>query len=240
MISAMFVGTVLVTLIAHTAPALAAVVAVIAVVLVRWASSRVRLRIGTDGIVARDLFGSRFVSHAEITDVSAEGSRVRIARANGNDIQLEVPVPKAEREHPPAVIDEAVAIVRRLRQAQSAHREGSPATDLSAALDRGARTTREWLADLRKLGEGTVATFRTVGIARDEILDVVTSTTATAKDRIAALIALRPTLREDEKTRVRVATERIAAPELREQMVRVLDEDDELALTEALEAVDGK
>jgi hypothetical protein len=187
----------------------------------------------------REIFRRRFVPHADIVGVSAEDARVVIGRTNGTELRFEVPVYKAEHGKPsPAAHDEAAAIARRIRQAQRAHREGAPVTDLSAALDRGARTTSEWLADLRKLGQGTVATFRTAPVSREQIFDVVTSTTATAKDRVAALVALRPSLRDDEKTRIRVATEHIAAPELRDQMIRVLDEDDELAMTEALAAVD--
>ena len=199
----------------------------------------VRMRVGTDGLMIRELFRRRFVPYASVLDVGAEESRLVVRRTNGTELKFEVPVYKGEGGRPSAAAyDEASAIARRIRQAQNAHREAAPALDLSAALDRGARTTREWLDQLRKLGEGTVATFRTVGVSRDQIFDVVTSTTAAAKDRVAALVALRPSLREEEKKRIRIATEKIAAPELRDQMVRVLDDDDEVALTEALEAVD--
>lgn len=199
----------------------------------------VRMRVGTDGVMLREIFRRRFVPHADIVAVRADDARIVIGRTNGTEMRFEVPVYKGEHGKPsPAANDEATAIVRRIRQAQSAHRDAAPVTDLSAALDRGARTTREWLDQLRKLGQGTIATFRTVSVSRDQIFDVVTSTTATAKDRIAALVALRASLRDDEKTRIRVATEKIAAPELREQLVRLLDEDDEVAMTEALEAVD--
>ena len=216
---------------------LTAAIVVSAILLARmlW---RVRLRVGTDGVMLRELFRRRFVPHAEIADVEADGEYVVIRRTNGTDIRLHVLAYKAEEPGHASVNDEALAVARRLRQAHREHRDGAPVTDLSAALDRGARTTRQWLDDLRKLGEGTVATFRTVGVAREQIFDVVTSTTATSKDRIAALVALRPSLDADEETRIRVATEKIAAPELRVAMERVLDEDDEAAMTEALEAVD--
>ncbi len=198
-----------------------------------------RVRIGSDGLMLRGLLARQFVAHDQIVDATAEGARVIVRRSNGTEIRLDVPVYKNEHgKASPAANDEALAIVRRLRQAQRAHREGAPVVDLSAALDRGAQTTLEWLADLRKLGEGTIATFRTVGIAREQLLDVALGTTATAKNRIAALVALRPSLREEEKVRIRVATERIAAPDLRDHMVRVLDEDDEATMAEALEAID--
>lgn len=193
---------------------------------------RATLRIGADGIAIRKLIDrSRFVAHGNIVAVDVQGDALIVRETGGRETRLIVRDQGAGE-------DQARAIARRIMQARRARRSMPDAPELAVALDRGAQTTREWLTDLRKLGEGTIATFRTIGVAREQLLDVVESTTASAKDRMAALVALRPHLREEEKTRIRVATESIAAPAVRDHMVRVLDSEDEDEMIEALEAVD--
>ena len=204
----------------------------------------VKLGIGADGISIRELGSQRFIPHDAIEGVETDGDAVVLRPKNGEPLRWELPTRRNRENESTTALerrrDEANAIVRRIRQARAAFRERANAPELAVALDRGAHTTREWLADLRKLGEGTIATFRTIGVAREQLLDVVESTTASAKDRMAALVALRPHLREEEKTRIRVATESIAAPEVRDRMVRVLDTEEEHEMIEALEAVDRR
>lgn len=211
-----------------SAPAFFAVLAVGTLLLAALRIARhVTLRVGADGIVVRRaLRRERFVPHDAIRDIHAEGRTIVIERSDGHRFGFDVPIKTGERTPAPPDDDEANAIVRRIHQARRAFQEGKAAPELSALLGRGSRTTREWLAELRRLGEGAASTFRTIGVAREQLFDVVESTTARATDRIAALIALRATLREQDKPRVRVAADRIAAPELRERMVRILEIDE--------------
>jgi hypothetical protein len=214
-------------------PAFAILSCFLAIAIV-FTTGRASLRIGADGIALRRRWtAARFIPHDQIGSVDLDGTHLVVRETSGRETRFSV-------RGQGTLDDEGRAIARRIVQARQAHRASDAAPELSIALDRGAQTTREWLADLRKLGEGTVATFRTIGVAREQLFEVVESTAATAKDRVAALVALRSHLREEDKTRIRVLTERIAAPELRDNMVRVLDHEEDDELLEALEAVDRK
>ncbi len=124
--------------------------------------------------------------------------------------------------------------IEKSREAWSALAGDAPQAAL--ALDRGDKSAREWIEKLRGIGRGANATFRSAQVTREQLLRIVESTTAEARERLAALVALREGMSEEEKPRVRVAAERCAAPDLRERMVRVAfaPSDDEVA--EALDA----
>jgi len=192
---------------------------------------RSTLRIGADGIVVKRLWGtSRFVSHDAIASVDMQGHAIVVRDTRDRELHITL------REQRAGSGDEAQAIGRRILQARQTHRASGGAPELSVALDRGSRTTREWIAELRKVGAGASSTFRTIGIAREQLVAIVESTSASAKDRIAAIAALHGTFQDDEERRVRVAVDRIAAPDVRQQMVRVLDARDEVELEAELEA----
>ncbi len=204
---------------------------------------RVTLRVGADGIVFHEaLKKERFVSHDAIKDVRAIDDMIVVELNDGQEMTFTLPGSRSSSRESPRDRahrnDEAEAIVRRVRQARQAYREGANAPELTVALARGSRSVRDWVTELRRLGEGAASTFRTIGIAREQLFDVVESTTAAARDRIAAMVALRATLRDEEKPRIRIAAERIAAPELRERMVRILDAEDEAAVEEELRELD--
>jgi hypothetical protein len=209
---------------------LAAITGVAGVAIVVVALSRATLCIGADGIVFRRAWGAaRFVSHDDVVAVDVEGAAMVVREGSGRETRVTV------REQSREGDDQARAIARRIVQARQAHRESGVAPELTVALDRGARTTREWIAELRKLGAGAASTFRTLGVVREQLVALVESTSASAKDRVAALAALRDSMHADEEKRVRVAVDRIAAPDVRQQMVRVLDARDDEELEEQLE-----
>jgi hypothetical protein len=197
---------------------------------------RVSLRVGADGILVREgINRRRFHAHDSIASVRAVGKEVVIRLNNGQTLRWEV-APGQRSGVNQARIDEhtrqAQSVVWRIRKAQEAYRAlagGAPQTAL--ALDRGERSLVEWIDALRRVGEGEGATFRHALPTRDQLLAIVESTTALAKERLAAAVALRAKLTEEEKPRVRVAAERCVAPALRERMVRVIDapSDEELA-----------
>ncbi|HEX4517722.1 MAG TPA: hypothetical protein VH054_29465 [Polyangiaceae bacterium] len=209
---------------------LAAITGVVGVAIVIVGMGRATLCIGADGIVFRRAWGAaRFVSHDDIVAVDVEGAAMIVREGSGRETRVTV------REQTREGDDQARAIARRIVQARQAHRESGVAPELTVALDRGARTTREWIAELRKLGAGAASTFRTLGVVREQLVALVESTSASAKDRVAALAALRGAMHADEEKRVRVAVDRIAAPDVRQQMVRVLDARDDEELEEQLE-----
>lgn len=211
-----------------TASALAAALATL------WLATRVSVRIGADGLaLARPLRRDRFIPHDAIAFVRCEDDAVVLTLRTREKILLRVPgMPLEsddEREQRASHrADEAQSIVRRIVEAERAFRDHRAAPEaLAGVLRRGGRTAREWLDELRRIGEGAAGTFRTMNVARSQLLDVVESTSASARDRIAAIVALRVRLSEDEAPRIRVAAERCAEPDLRQQMIRVVEAEDE-------------
>jgi hypothetical protein len=202
-----------------------------------WAASRLVLHIGADGLAFRGPLRRReFIPHEKITHVASDGDAIVLGLAGEDRIVLRVGGMQTgqgverQRALDEQRADEAAAVVRRIQQAQRAFHEHAAGADaLTAVLDRGRQSAREWLDQLRRVGEGAEGAFRTMGVARSRLFELVESTNANASERIAAAIAIRTRIAEDEKPRVRVAAERCAEPELRERMIRILDaEDDEL------------
>ncbi len=201
-------------------------------------SRTAKLRVGADGIMVRNgLSRGQFYSHDDISAVHAEGSSVILERPHKPSLHFQVAgaQKKLAEEHART----AKSIVWRIDKARDAHRALAGATPQGAVvLAQGERTVREWIEDLKRVGEGANVTFRNALLTRDQLLSIVESTSAAAKERLAAAVALRSKLTDDEKPRIRVAAERCVAPELRERMVRVLDASDEElegALEEELE-----
>jgi hypothetical protein len=202
--------------------------------------NRVKLHVGADGLLVREGLGrSVFVPHDAITRVRVDGRKVIVGRTHGDPMQFEVGA--AQRSGKAAVVEEqtrqAESVAWRIDKAREAYRALAGAAPQAAlVLERGGRSVREWLDALRRIGEGEGSTFRNATLTRDQLIGIVESTTAAARERLAAAVALRSKLTEEEKPRLRVAAERCVAPELRERMVRVIDTDaDDEELTGLLE-----
>ncbi len=205
-------------------------------------SRQVKLRVGADGIALREgLTGRRFVSHDEIRSVSADGVAITIELEHGSPIRLNLASGKRRRRRTDRTAEverQAQSIVWRIEKAREAYRAlAGDAPQAALALDRGEKTLREWIDQLRAIGVGANATFRSAQLTREQLLRIVESTTAAARERIAAAVALREALTDEEKPRIRVAADRCAEPALGEAMVRVAlapsDEELESALEEA-------
>jgi hypothetical protein len=67
---------------------------------------------------------------------------------------------------------------------------------------------------------------------------IVESTTADASARVAALVALRSNMTDEERPRIRVAAERCVLPSLRDRMVRVVDAEDDEVVASVLAEVE--
>jgi len=226
-------------------PALLVPILVLMGSLLLWNRTRTtRLRVGADGVVVRQGLGrANFYRHDSITEVRAEGREIVLVHPP--DPPMRFHAGGAGKRKKDAKPDEgeqiAKSIVWRIEKAREAYRSlaGTTAAQGALVLERGARTTREWLDELRRVGEESNATFRSALLTRDQLLGIVESSSAAAKERLAAAVALRSNLTEDEKPRLRVAAERCALPELRERMVRVIDAPSEEELATALDEADA-
>ena len=194
-----------------------------------------RLRVGADGITVKRGFGKReFISHRDIASVKSKGTQVIVTRTDGEPMIFAVAnqVAKKQLEE---MTRQAESIAWRIEKARQAHAAlAGEAPQAALALDRGDKNVRDWVEQLRRVGQGANATFRDVGLSREQLMRVVESTTAAAKERLAAVVALRDGLTEDEKPRIRVAADRCVEPAMRERMVRVAFAPEE-ELVEALD-----
>ncbi len=240
---AILLAALLFALVAHSSAgvmilAIAAVASFVAAML----STGTRLRVGADGITVRHTLGTpRFIPHDAITRVSAEGETITIETTSVGTLRMALPPARVQetQEQRDERTDQTANIVRRIEQARQAFRDlGGNVPELATVLERKARTTRDWRADLERVGRGATAAYREVGATREQLLALAESTAATARERIAAIVALKRTLTEEEKPRIRVAADRCAEPELGARMVRVLDTDDDAVLEDALDATE--
>jgi hypothetical protein len=192
-------------------------------------AQRIKLRVGADGIVVQEGFAKRrFISHNEIRSVDSMNEAVLVGLANGEQLRFEVGARTKNSKQSAELDTQARSIAWRIEKALQAYRAlAGEAPQAALALDRGEKTVPEWIDQLRRVGHGASATFRDVGLTREQLLRVVESTTAAAKERLAAVVALREGLTEEEKPRIRVAADRCVEPAMRERMVRVAFAPDE-------------
>ncbi len=187
-----------------------------------------KLRVGADGITVQRGFSKReFVPHRDIAAVKAKGAQVIVTRTDGEPMLFGVASQVAKKQLE-EMTRQAESIAWRIEQARQANAAlAGEAPQAALALGRGEKTVREWIEQLRRVGQGASATFRDVGLTREQLLRVVESTSAAAKERLAAVVALREGLTEEEKPRIRVAADRCVEPAMRERMVRVAFAPDE-------------
>jgi hypothetical protein len=204
--------------------------------IVVWARlRRVKMSIGADGIrVKEGLRKPVFYKHEDIQGVASDGVRVDVALKNGKVKMWNASPAKQPKQDQ---IELARSIVRRILDARRAHDALDVVPADARALARAGRESREWIDALKRLGDGAQAGFREAAVSRDALLRVVESTRASAVERLAAALALKPSLTQEEAPRIRIAAERCALPELSQRLRVVVDsespEEAEAALIEA-------
>ncbi len=203
--------------------------------------SLARIVVGADGLAIRHGFRkAKFYPHDAIARVDAEETALTITLKNGKVLRYFI-VPNRSSAAPLTFTAASVAArIAESREVRGAFGAGAAAMG-STVLARGGRSAREWLTELRRAGEGALATFRDAALTRDELLGLAESPDASPRDRLAAVAAVRVSaVREDESPRLRVAAERCALPALREGIEEILDAPDEEAIARALDAADVK
>jgi hypothetical protein len=105
-------------------------------------------------------------------------------------------------------------VENRLSEAIAAYHES--ATDRGgAALRRGTRTVRQWVAALRAIGSGANADMRTAPLPRERLLRIVEDPASPEEERAAAAVALATEQDDDGHARMRIVAMHVAAPRLR-------------------------
>lgn len=227
----------------HSFLGLSAVVPMLVAYLVLLVRGQLTLSVGGDGVrLQRWLGEARFVRYADIKGVRREGGNVFLDLRDGRTLAVSKGLSRkwAARVGGEHLTDEVDGLVARLNQRIDAHERGDDAA-VVATLARAGRTTAQWLRDLTSANE-TQATFRTPAIPRDVLWSVVEDTSAPTSVRVGAAVALRSTLDDAARTRLRIAADACAAPRLRVAMERAssTQAEDEDALSAALDPIEDE
>jgi hypothetical protein len=193
---------------------------------------RVRVDVGSDGVMLRRLGERRFVSFRELESASVEGRAIVLTLARtGERVTLSGGMSQeqaASRE----------ALVRRIEEARAMHADAGDG-DLGAAeafVAPGGRTVDRWLREVRALARAR--DYREARVDTERLWRMLTDASAPPATRVGAAVALSSANDGETRERLRVASETCADPRLRVALGCVADgaDDDEIeaALTSLL------
>jgi hypothetical protein len=186
-----------------------------------WATAS--LVVGADGVrIRRPLRRSTFYPYGELGDVrSADGDLV-LTTVSGAVTRLGV----------------AKSAIQRITDARTLCLAGASVSHAASVLARGDRDVRGWRQALGTL-LGSSTAYRTPSVPPDTLWRVLEDSTQPPPLRAGAAVALRETLDERGRDRVRIAMSTCASGELRGALEATL-EDDTDALERALESIDAE
>ncbi len=203
---------------------------------------RGRVVVGADGFTIRWALRGRFIAFRDVATVKARPRRgdprvpdTVVALGSGKKLRLRaVEMPNSEEERGA----ESRALFGHVNEAflQSGRlQDGS--VDLPALVERGTRSDGEWLSALDALVRGGGSRYRVAAVSAEMLVQVATDPRATVESRVGASAALVRMGDEALRTRVRVAAEGCAAPELRDTLLALADARDEFSAEAALARV---
>jgi hypothetical protein len=193
-----------------------------------------RVVVDADGVSVRSILGRRFIAHREIDRVHWRIVRGPIRDKRHETQQLVITLRSGDEVIVSTGAGQQIAASIRTKKYQ--RRASSESTD--RALARGRRSTARWLRGLRALApkHGSYRTHESNGMG---LWNVVESRWTSPVERAAAAVALRSSLDESSRRRLRVV-----ATETEDQALRILieqaadEEASDEALAEALEQVE--
>jgi hypothetical protein len=185
-------------------------------------SARVTLTVGMDGVYVEDRRGKRFIPFSQIEGIQRVGSVLTMLTRQAAPVVFRA-------SSAPGLRRELDSVIRRIESAC-----GQSAATLQRLLERNGAGVPEWMANLRTIA--TRESYREESLDVRRLWDIVESGSVDASQRAAAAVALMDHLDEDDVSRLRVAADACAAPEVRTAMEAVADGDEE-RIKGALEAL---
>jgi hypothetical protein len=173
-----------------------------------------RIVVGADGVLVTY---AGFVPYGDVTSIERDGAVTVVKRSSGGDVRL------VSALH-------ADALAERLREGLEAFRRGESAGDIAALVAQQGRSAIEWVRGLASLLKG--GDYRTANVTPDALWRIAEDPAAHASARAGAAAALRPSLDDQGRARLRVAAEASASPHVRVALETVAAEgttDDDLA-----------
>jgi hypothetical protein len=178
-----------------------------------------RIAVGVDGVYVTGTSRSRFFAYEGIDEARANGSELQLLRGTRVILRLQLHGEDAA---------ERPAILARIQEAIAKAKTGE-----TAAAGQIVASTSD--AGLARLAEGA-ADYRAPALTREQLWSLVEGPEHGAKTRTAAARALAKTADAEEKTRLRVAAEHCAEPQVRVLllgMAQAKDEDEEETASES-------
>jgi len=192
--------------------------------------------IGADGILLERRGTRRFVRFADLLKIEEHveyKDAIVLTLADFKQITLRTSVQdRADNQH--VVSDQTRALRKRLDVALAAFRNRDRAPDVLLTLSRANRSTHDWIAALSKTA--VASGYRVASVTSEQLWRVVEDPAGSVDDRAAALVALRTTLDDDAKVRVRKTIEACAEPRLRVALAAAIEKNDS-ELEAALDAL---
>ncbi len=196
------------------------------------AKVRLRVFVGSDGILLRRALGrARFVSYESIAAAHGKGRLIDITLRSDEVITLSVENTPNVRN----IADSHEALLRRIEVERAAHAARSDSHSDEALLSPGGRPIETWLRDVRTLA--STEQYRAPTLDAGRLLQVATDPSAMAATRAGAALALAGGLGDDDRARLRLASEACADPHLRLALTRVAEGASRDAIDEAVTAV---
>lgn len=180
-----------------------------------------RIAIAADGIVFDDRWKRRFVAFDEIRYFELGKDAIHLYLVSNDYVGIPRVMTKGGME----------AAFAYLGAGWEARRTGNAAPHAMHAVEPGKREPALWLRDLKRLrdaGEDAATNaYRANPLRAEDLWSVVEAPEASAAARAGAALLLRPSLDEEGRTRLRIASQAVASPKLR------------VALEKASEPIEG-
>lgn len=182
--------------------------------------------VGTDGVLVRRPFSTRYLPYSSFDRIDVHGNRLRFV-SNENEIFLRL---KGELEL-------VLAAAHRIREARAKGEPGASQARLRELLNRKGRSFAEWRKALSGLLQG--GTYRDATVTEDVLLAVLENPSEDRDRRLGAAMLLRVAAPEA-APRIRIAAETSADDELRAALERAAEEElDDATLERALRVTRG-
>jgi hypothetical protein len=197
-----------------------------------------RMSIGLDGVLVASLVRRKFYSFANVASVEPSAWGVTVVAKDGKRVELRTRVKAVKGAQ---MFDATtMSIVERIQAGIIRHDATTSAgPDPAALVARGERTYEEWVRSLRALtGE---AGYRGAAVPSEALWRVIEDPKAEASARAGAALALRESLDDPGRARLRVAVEASASPAIRVALGAIArEETEEEELRGAVEACERR
>ena len=189
--------------------------------------TRVRLDVGADGVLLQRHGRRTFTPYAHVKSVVASKGRVTIRLHSGAPIRLrfdsrDSAVDADELRH--RILD---TMSQRTSSAQDGH-------DVHAFLVRGGRDVKTWIRATATLTGSDADAYRIATLAPEQLWAAVEDGGGAPMVRVGAALALRPTLDDEGRARLRLASTTTFTRDVRVALKSIADAEDDVRLEATL------